>query len=126
VLTAFIPFSDDFHVFGAKGSLWVMRGDPAAGGIIDAISYSVGIVGPKAWCQGPQGEFYFLSTDGLYRLPPGATARPEPLSPGKIPEELVRLNPATHDILLEWDDEQKGVHIYLTPRDPIADLYMLE
>jgi len=115
VITALIPFSDDFLVFGCKGSLWVMRGDPAWGGTLDALSYDVGIVGAKSWCQGPSGEFYFLSADGLYRLPPGATGRPEPLSTEKLPHELMRLNPATHEVLLEWDDQQKGVHIYLAP-----------
>lgn len=115
IITALIPFSDDFLVFGCKGSLWVMRGNPAMNGIVDAISYTVGIVGQKAWCQGPQGEFYFLSTDGLYRLPPGAEARPEPLSADRIPDELVRLNSSNNEILLVWNDEQKGVHIFLAP-----------
>lgn len=115
VLRALIPFRDDFVIFGCQGSMWVLRGDPAWSGQLDAISHEVGILSAKSWCEGPQGEIYFMSYDGLYMLPPSAQGTPKPLSPTKLPRDLQRLDPGSQEVLLEWSDEEQGVHIYVSP-----------
>ena len=118
-LTALIPFNDDFLIFGCTSSLWVMRGDPKAGGSLDNISRDVGIVGGgRAFCFGPQSELIFLSRHGLYMLPPGATGTPTEISRDNLPREMINIDPVSYTVLMAYDHADRGVHIYLTP---IAD-----
>jgi len=113
-LTAFAPHSDDYLIMGCRDSVWRMRGDPAYGGRLDALSRTVGIIGAKAWCLGPAGELVFLSLDGLYILPPGGDSAPIPVSRNILPREFKNLNPETITALLEFDTADKGVHIFLS------------
>jgi hypothetical protein len=113
-LTALIPHSDDYLVFGCPNSLWILRGDPAFGGMIEALSRHVGVVGKDAWCRGPTGEVVFLSRDGLYVLNPGATSYPESLSREKMPEELLSFDSELYTVSLAYDARDRGVHIYIT------------
>lgn len=125
-IRALIPHSDDYLVMGCAHSLWVVRGDPAAGGIIDNLSRSVGILGAQAWCSAPTGELVFLTHDGLYRLGAGAASYPEPLSRSRLPNELREIlgrwssdfavagvTPA----VLGFDRRENGVCIHLNPED---------
>jgi hypothetical protein len=114
-VTALIPFSDDYLIFGCSNSLWVLRGDPAAGGRIDNLSYEIGIVSPRAWCHGSLGEVYFLSTDGIFRLAPGPTVSPEALSRDKLPRELKHINARNSRITLAYDPDARCVLINATP-----------
>ena len=125
ILTALIPFRDQYLFFGCKGSMWLLRGDAQTGGVIDAISYTIGVISPGAICQGSGGEVYFLSANGLYGLAPGATAIRNPfstellvpLSPDVLPLELQDINPDQVEVTLGWDARNNGVHVYLTPKD---------
>jgi len=114
-VTALIPFSDDYLIFGCANSLWVLRGDPAAGGRIDNLSYEVGILSGNAWCHGSLGEVYFLSRDGIYMLEPGPMVAPQPLSRDKLPRELRELDPMHSRISMTWDPEERTVMIHATP-----------
>ena len=114
-LTALVSYSDDFLIMGCRNQLWRLRGDPAYGGSLDALSYTVGIVGMNAWCWGPAGELIFLSLDGIYVLPPGGDSKPISISREVLPQELLNFDPNTTTVLLEYDIQDRGIHIYLTP-----------
>lgn len=114
-ITALIPHSDDYLVFATLTSLWVLRGDPAYGGQIDALSHSVGCIDKKAWCRGPGGEIIFLSRDGLYGLAPGGSSYPQSLSRERLPNELIGVDTTVYTVLLEYSVADRGVHVYLTP-----------
>ena len=114
-ILAIVPHSDDYLVMGCRTSLWRLRGDPAYGGMLDALSYTIGIIGAKAWCLGPAGELIFLSLDGLYALPPGGDSMPISLSREVLPREFKNLDPGSVTALLEYDTVDRGIHIYLTP-----------
>jgi len=114
-ILALIPHSDDYLIMGCRNELWRLRGDPAYGGKLDALSHTIGIIGPRAWCLGPSGELIFLSLDGLYVLPPGGDSAPISLSREVLPQEFLNLNPNTLTALLEFDTHGRGVHIFLTP-----------
>lgn len=114
-IIALAPHSDDYLVIGCRESLWRLRGDPAYGGSLDNLSHNVGIVGMNAWTYGPSGELIFLSSDGIYILPPGGDAKPESLSRELLPEELLNFNPDTTTVNIEYDIQDRGVHIFLTP-----------
>jgi len=119
-ILALVPHSDDYLVMGCRTSLWRLRGDPAYGGMLDALSYTIGIIGAKAWCLGPAGELIFLSLDGLYALPPGGDSMPISLSREVLPREFKNLDPGSVTALLEYDTVDRGIHIYLTPESSNA------
>lgn len=119
-ITALIPFSDDFLIFGCAGSIWVLRGDPAYQGMIDAVDREVGILSGGAWCQGATGEVYFLSAEGLFVMMPDGSA-PKPLSRDLLPRELTSVDTAVYWVSLGWNPREQGVHIFLTKREGAAD-----
>lgn len=115
-ITALIPHSDQCLIFGCYSSLWMMRGDPAAGGVVDRISGQIGVVGPSAWCDLPDDQMVFLSQDGLYVFPAGCHGTPQSLSRERLPLELMLLSD-NHHVQLIYDVEFRGIHIYLTRED---------
>jgi len=114
-IRALIPHSDDYLLFGYDSQLWILRGDPASGGQIDCISRVVGVAGKRAWCSGPSGEIYFLSSQGLHRLASGGNSLPQVISFDKTPIELVGL---THEdnVQMSYDMQAHGVHIFVEGR----------
>ncbi len=115
-VTALVAHSDDYMIIACRNELWRMRGDPAYGGSLSNLSRTIGIISQDAWCLGPVGELVFLSLDGVYVLPPGASTDPKPLSRGKLPEEFGNLDPNQMTILLEYDVKRQGVNVFLTSK----------
>jgi len=120
-LTALISYLNDYLIFACRHQLWVMRGDPAAGGTLTNLSYAIGVVDKFAWCHGPSGEIVFLSDEGLYVIPPGATSEPMPISEAPLPEELEGIDPQSTLVTMAFDHDKHGVHIYLSDVDEIQD-----
>ncbi len=114
-ITAIIPHSDDYLIIACRNSLWRLLGDPAFDGSLNAVSHTIGVIGPTAWCRGPAGEFVFLSLDGLYAMPPGGNSFPIQLSREILPREFLNLNPDMLTVSMEYDIVGNGIHIYLTP-----------
>jgi len=113
-ITALIPFSDDYLIMGCSDSIWSLRGDPGYGGQFDALSRTVGMVGGFAHCQTPSGELVFLSKDGIYMLPPGSVQHPIPVSRGRLPNEMLNIDPINIQVTMAFDVEYSGIHIVLT------------
>jgi hypothetical protein len=122
-ITAMIPHSDDYLIMGCLHSIWRMRGDPAYGGQLDALSHTVGIIEQNAGCLGPAGELVFLSLDGVYILPPGGESFPQSMSREVLPGELKNINPNVVDISMEYDTTGRGVHLYITPDSPNSGIH---
>jgi hypothetical protein len=122
-IVAMIPHSDECVIFGCLQSLWILRGDPGFGGAVDNISYSIGIVGPKAWTRIPTGEIVFLGQDGLYIFPAGCHGKPTSLSSERIPEDLKCLNPGNATITLQWDIKERGLYIFVTRETGVPSKY---
>lgn len=114
VVTALIPYSDDLMIIGGDHTLWVMRGDPASGGMIDNISYQTGISGAEAFTWDPEGNMYFFGSGALWKLGAGATSL-ENLSRNRMDDTFGAINYATSNVRLLWDNEEKGLHLYFTP-----------
>lgn len=113
-LTAIIAASTDYLLFGTRNSLWRLQGDPAAGGSIVNLSRMVGVISRGAWCWGPAGEIIFLSRAGLYYLPPGAAATPQPISLDILPDDLIDVDPDTNTISMAYDAFDDGIHLHIT------------
>jgi hypothetical protein len=119
VITCLVPYNDDLMFMGGDHTLWVMRGDPAAGGLIDNISYQTGIVGPDAWCRSPDGDFFFFGAGTLWVIASGSTT-PQPLSRGVLDKTFGAIDYATYQVRLLWNDLDKGVHLFFTPSNQPA------
>jgi hypothetical protein len=112
-ITGVRPLSDDFLAFGCENSLWVMRGDPAYGGQLDAVSRVAGMI-KGGCCRGPSGELIFLSRNGLCMYVPGGGVTE--LSREKLPKELQEVDTNQYKVSMTFDLRGYGVHIFLTGR----------
>ncbi len=115
VVTALIPYKDDYLVFGCANTIWVMRGDPAVGGSLDEVSLTTGVFGPMSHCWDDRDNLYFFGTAGIYRIPPGF-GPPENLTAGLLPNIVADLgvDPSTHRIVMAYDRRRLGVLIAIT------------
>lgn len=120
VVTALMPYQDDLLFFGGSRTLWVLRGDAAAGGQIDNISRQIGVVGGDAWTWDAIGNLYFFGNNGVYRLVPNGAA-PELLSRGRLDRTFGAVDPSENEIRLVYDLQWQGVHVFITPvNEPAA------
>ncbi len=112
VVTGLIPFSDDILIFLGDSSIWMMRGDPMAGGQIDPVSTVLGGAWGQAWCKDPFGTVYFMSNKmGIYKLTPGSV----PVRVSTPIDSLIEdLNSGTYTIRMLWDDRWQGFHVFVT------------
>lgn len=119
-IVALASRGNDYLVMFAAETTWVMRGDPAAGGVLYNISRSYGCVDFRAWCHGDTGEIYFLSKEGLCVLADGGQSRPEPVSAAMIPDELRNIDSASSSVSLVFDVRYRGVWVFVTPKNGSA------
>lgn len=112
IVTTLVPFSDDLLLIGGEHSMWVLRGDPAAGGQIDNLSRQIGVVGNEAWAFDPSNSLYVFGNDGLYRISPDATQM-TPLSAGKLDKTFAEIDFNTNRVLLEYDRDRHFLYIFL-------------
>jgi hypothetical protein len=108
------PFNDDLMVMGGDHTLWVMRGDPAAGGRIDNLSQQIGISGALAYCIDPAGVMYFFGNGVVWKMIPGSP--PEPLSRGRLDRTFGALDLTASTIKMIWDDARHGFHMFIIPQ----------
>jgi len=115
-IKAMIAHQDDYLLFICDNSFWRLRGDPAYGGQIDAVSQHIGIVDKTAWCITPENSVFWLSRDGFYNLPSIMNSVPQSISREKLPKELLNVDSKLYHVLLSYDIRFRGIHIYLTPK----------
>ena len=120
-IAAMCPLSDDVLVIGSTRSVWVLQGDPMAGGRVIRRSDRTGILGQNAWTTDPAGNLYFLGEEGLYVMSP--LGQPKNLTRTRIPG-LAGCKPVRTGYAgaagetyatLAYDADRHGVLILLTP-----------
>lgn len=120
IVRALIPYKDDYIIFGCATSMWVLRGDPAAGGSLDELDLTVGIFGANSWCFDNEGNLYFWGTGGIYKLPRGfgPIENLTSLVLPKVSEDVVgstdSLAPSTHRITMGYDRKRMGILMSVT------------
>lgn len=113
VITALIPYSDDILVVGGDHTIYLINGDPMAGGQIDLVTDSIGIAWGEAWCKDPYGTLYFFSNrTGIYTLVPGQ--QPQRISQA-VEQLLQDIDTGNNVIRMIWNDRFQGLHIFITP-----------
>ena len=116
IVTAQIPYGDDYFIYGTVGSLWVLRGDAASQGSLDELDNTVGVIDKDAWCKDNQKNLYVLDINGLYRIP-YPLGRAEALVDEDVMPTFVEdlgLNPETQRITLGFDPRHKQIYICVT------------
>lgn len=115
IVTASIPYNDDYKLYGSIGDLWVLRGDPAAGGTLDKFIEGIGVISSTAWCWDDVGNLYILDLKGMYKIGRGLSSI-EAMTSDKIPNftKDLALNPETQRIVLSFDPAKQGIVISVT------------
>lgn len=119
-----IPFRDHYLVFGCENEVWVLRSDPAAGGIMTNITYSTGIFSPTSYCYDNNGNLFFVGMDGIYILSPDAIINALPpinLTERRLPNlfKVLGLNRLTDRVVLEYDKKRYGICVSITQMDGV-------
>jgi hypothetical protein len=114
IVTALIPYKDEYLVIGCASSIWYIIGDPTNGGSLNELDLTTGIYGQRAWCFDGSGNFYFWGTNGLYRCSIPGT--PVCVSQIRLPNLVggENVDPSTHRIVLSYDRANAGIHVAVT------------
>ena len=121
-IVAMAPFGTSGFLMAGKRSVAYLTSDPAydpTGARIATLSKSIGVVGPKALCEGPEKSLYLLGQDGLYRIRPNDfnLDRGSLISLNKLDSFFSGLKYDLIDPVLHYDVERRGVWIFLTRTD---------
>jgi len=117
-ITAFVPYGDQYALFGCRSSVWRLNGDPMAGGTIDVVTYEYGILSATSWCHGEKsGEAFVLTRRGLkatnIECP---TCELVDVSEGRLPDELLNIDPSLFEVSLGYEHAARGILICVTPK----------
>lgn len=111
-INAIVPYNDDVLLFGCDNSIWMMSGDPAAGGRLDVITTVTGMAWGRPWCLDDAGSVYFFGNQGgFFRMAPGQ--RPERLSRNKIESRFRDIDLDTNVVTLQYNERELGVNIFI-------------
>ena len=115
IIRALIPYKDDYLIFGCASTIWVLTGDPAAGGEIDEVDLTVGMFGANSWCFDGDGNLYFWGTGGIYKIPLGFRSI-ENLTEISLPDLISDegADPSSHRITMAYDRKRHGILICIT------------
>lgn len=120
-VTALVPHNRQCLLVGGWNTWLAYRGNPRRGGNLVRISHCNGPICWTAWCKTADDWLYYMSRDGLYKMPPGCGDNPTSVSREYIPEELLALDGITDIAYLEYDVRFRMIHIYVT--GPRASYY---
>ncbi len=121
-ITALIGYKDYYLIFGCTNEVWVLRSDPMSSGILSRVSKTTGIFSSTAFCWDDKENFYFLGSDGIYRLSAEALVNaqaPVNITKQHIPR-LVRdmaLNRRTDRVAMAYDKDRYGIMLSVTQMD---------
>jgi hypothetical protein len=114
LVNSLIPYNDDLLLFGCDSSLWMMRGDPMAGGVFDLVSDVTGVAFGRSWAKDPEGNLYFFgSRGGVYIMRPGGI--PASMTQATIERRLTEVDLGQFYVEMFWNTYDDGLHLFLMP-----------
>lgn len=115
IIRTLIPYKDEYLIFGCYSSIWALRGDPAYGGSLEEVDLTVGMFGPESFCFDGQGNLYFFTMNGLYKLLANLGGV-VPVSVQLLPNLSTDLaiDPSTHRVTLVYDVDRFGICVFIT------------
>lgn len=109
-INCLIPVNDDVLLFGCDHSIWMMRGDPMAGGRIDLVSDSIGMPWGNAWCKDDHGVIYFYSNrSGVCIFTPDGGV--QEIST-QIHDRFMDLDMSARLCTMAYSPQEQGVYVY--------------
>ncbi len=114
IVTALIPHNDSCIIFGMRGSISVLRGNPAGGGSMDVLSREVGVLSATSWCYDDEGFLWFMSNKGLYIMPPGCGSTPSAVSMNSLPKDLSGIDSGAYYVSMAYDGRFRGLWLVVT------------
>jgi len=121
IINTLIPYSDEMLIVGCDHEIWMLNGDPGAGGYLGLISDTTGMSFGDSWCKDPSGNLYFFgSKGGVYRMNPYGEApvrisNSEGPAGTNIERRLAAINLTTYHVRLVWNWEDDGLMVMLLP-----------
>ena len=115
IVRALVSFHDDYLIFGCASTIWILRGDPVAGGSLDNLSDTTGMFGANSWCFDDNRNLYFWGSGGLYEVKSdfsGIRNLTEMVLPDVINDEAA--DPTTHRITMGYDKKRHGIVVAIT------------
>ena len=115
IIRSLISFHDDYLIFGCASTIWLLRGDPVAGGSLDNLSDTTGMFGSNSWCFDDNRNLYFWGSGGLYMIKSdfsGIRNLTEMILPDIINDEAA--DPSTHRITMGYDKKRHGIIVAIT------------
>ena len=122
-ITAIMPSVGDILYMGCDHSIWIFRGHPASGGQLHELTDQTGVVGRDAWCRDPEGNLYFFGAQGVFKMAP--LSQPVSMTNNRLDQVIADINLALeanvatgnvgNHINMEWDQDKKGVWVFVTP-----------
>lgn len=111
IMIDMISYSDDYMLMGCAGKLFVMLGNPCAGGRIN-LARTSGLLAPRAWCWDNDQTLFLLSVEGLLMIPKGF-GQAENITKERYPDFIKDLvyNPNADRISMAYDHENHGITI---------------
>jgi hypothetical protein len=113
VVTSMCPYTNDILIFFGDHTIYMLQGDPLAGGTLVLVSNEIGGQFGICWCMDGYGTIYFVSNRmGVYSFVPGSL--PQRISQ-PIESLLLNLDTGFNNFRLQWDDRFQGFHLFCTP-----------
>lgn len=120
-IIALIPLGNTGLLFAGQRSMSYLTVDPALDPdtSIITLSRNIGIVGPRAFCYGPEKIAYILGYEGLYRVSPNdfSLDRGNLISLNVLDSFFSKTQWEDIDVVLSYDIELRGVWVWMTRRD---------
>jgi hypothetical protein len=115
-IVAMIPYKGNTQVFGCFNHMFVLRADPASGGIFSTLSDTTGIFSNTSYCWDDKNNLYFMGFDGIYGLSAEAIingAPPTNLTKEHLPKLIsaMGLNRRTDRVTMAYDKDRYGIVI---------------
>lgn len=127
-IVALIPQTADAMIVGCEDGMFIMRGHPRRGGILEVLSSTIGPLGQGAWCKLPDDTLFIMTKAGIVTLESSSTATPTEVSQQRLPADLRSLiydssNPVVN---LSYDTRYRMVHINVRGAQEQAWYYDIE
>lgn len=122
LITAMIPWYDNYMVFTTATTTYVLTGDPRKGGIMRQISGRIGIVDCASWTIGEDNTIYAMSNSGPIMLTPqNPFGEPTLLMKDKLPGVLTVPEGDT-DYTFAYDSRARRLYVFCPHRTATANV----
>jgi hypothetical protein len=116
-IVALIPFGQTGLIFAGQRTLTYLTSDPATDdrAALVQMSRNIGIVGPRAWSNGPEKSVYLMAQEGLYRIAPNDfnVDRGSLLSLNRLDSFFNQVRWENMETVLFYDIERRGLMCWM-------------